>query len=173
MKIAIKTSDRYLYQKIFLILGKSHELFPYASEKDKYDLLLSDEPSDSRAGVIIMGRQNDAKLSVPFTESELTDAITGKTEGGESISIGERCVFFKGKKIPLTELEFSLFRLLYEARGEFVEREILHKKVFGENYTSGVLNVYVHYLREKLETEDEKIIISSRKQGYKINERYF
>jgi DNA-binding response OmpR family regulator len=34
-----------------------------------------------------------------------------------------------------------------------------------------VLNVYVHYLREKLE-DGKKIIISSRKLGYKIDERY-
>ena len=50
--------------------------------------------------------------------------------------------------------------------------EELHGKVFGENNTPGLLNVYIHYLREKIEGEDEKIILSSRKQGYKINERY-
>ena len=36
----------------------------------------------------------------------------------------------------------------------------------------GVLNVYVHYLREKLERGGEKIIISSRGLGYKIDEKY-
>ena len=35
----------------------------------------------------------------------------------------------------------------------------------------GVVNVYVHYLREKLEKNGERIIISTRNLGYKINER--
>ena len=35
------------------------------------------------------------------------------------------------------------------------------------------MNVYVHYLREKLEYNGEKVIISSRKNGYKIDERFF
>ena len=42
----------------------------------------------------------------------------------------------------------------------------------GDDADGGILNVYVHYLREKLEKRGEKIIISSRKSGYKIDEKY-
>ena len=34
------------------------------------------------------------------------------------------------------------------------------------------MNVYIHYLREKLEADGEKIILSSRSHGYKIDEKY-
>jgi DNA-binding response OmpR family regulator len=36
----------------------------------------------------------------------------------------------------------------------------------------GLINVYVHYLREKLEVGGEKIINSSRKNGYAIDEKF-
>ena len=172
MRIAVKTSDSYLYQKIFLILESSSHVFRYCAEED-YDLLLSDAESDLDSGAIVMSREGAGHLSIPFTEKELKSIVFGEKTDTPSLVMGDRCVFLRGKKIALTELEFSLFSVLYNAKGEFVPREALHQKAFGENYTDGVLNVYVHYLREKLEREEEKIIISSRKHGYKISERYF
>ena len=46
------------------------------------------------------------------------------------------------------------------------------RDVWGDECEGGVLNVYIHYLREKLETEGEKIIFSTRKMGYKIDKKY-
>jgi len=172
MKIAVKTKDPYLYQKILLILNKTVEVFRYSSSGEPFDLLLTDGDGQAAAGVINMGRYEGADLKIPFTESELKDAVFNRNERSAQLALGDRCAFLRGRKIPLTELEFSLLSALYEARGEFVSREELHGKVFGENNTPGLLNVYIHYLREKIEGEDEKIILSSRKQGYKINERY-
>jgi DNA-binding response OmpR family regulator len=62
--------------------------------------------------------------------------------------------------------------VLIEASGDFISREELIRRVWGEGADGGVLNVYVHYLREKLEKQGEKIIISSRKNGYKIDGKY-
>ena len=173
MKIAVKTKDDYLYQKIFLILSKTDEVFRYTSKKTAYDLLLSDEISDAAQGTVTMSRNEKCDLAVPFNEAELKDAVLGNKQDKPFITLGEKCVFHRGRKIALTELEFSLFSVLYKARGQFVPRNIIHSKVFGEEHTDGAINVYVHYLRDKLESEDEKVIISSRKQGYKISERYF
>ena len=75
------------------------------------------------------------------------------------------------KKISLTEVEGKLLVELLKAE-EFVSRNSLLKSVWGANNDSGVINVYIHYLREKLEKSGEKIIISSRKYGYKISEKY-
>ena len=172
MKIAVSTDDDFLYQKIFLILGKAEEVLRYSSEVDYYDLLLTDGKVETIARAVRMSRDGSADLTVPFTESELKEAVYRDTSCAPLLVIGERCVFLRGKKISLTELEFSLFSILYEAKGEYLSREQLHRSVFGDGYTDGILNVYVHYLREKLECEDEKIILSSRKHGYKLNERY-
>ena len=35
-----------------------------------------------------------------------------------------------------------------------------------------MINVYIHYLREKLELCGEKIIIASREAGYRIDKRF-
>ena len=56
--------------------------------------------------------------------------------------------------------------------GEFVSRDELSRAVWGEGADGGILNVYIHYLREKLESKGEKVIISSRRGGYKIDGKY-
>ena len=61
--------------------------------------------------------------------------------------------------------------LLCSADGEFVSREEILHSVWSGDADPGIINVYVHYLREKLE-DGEKIIVSSRKNGYKIDGRY-
>ena len=172
MKIAVSTNDDFLYQKIFLILGKAEEVLRLTSEVEYYDLLLTDGEGGAIGRTVRMSRDGTADLTIPFTESQLKEAVYKDTSCAPLLVIGERCVFLRGKKILLTDLEFSLFRALYEAKGEYLSREKLHESVFGDGYTDGILNVYVHYLREKLEREDEKIILSSRKFGYKLNERY-
>ena len=72
--------------------------------------------------------------------------------------------------VTLTEVEFRLFSALVSREG-FISREELSQTVWGE-HESGLLNVYVHYLREKLEKNGERIIISSRREGYKIDEKF-
>ena len=36
----------------------------------------------------------------------------------------------------------------------------------------GIVNVYIHYLREKLEDCGERVIIASRGRGYSLSEKY-
>ena len=57
------------------------------------------------------------------------------------------------------------------ANGEFVSREEILSQVWNGDADCGIINVYIHYLREKIE-HGEKIILSSRKQGYCIDEKY-
>lgn len=73
-------------------------------------------------------------------------------------------------KSVLTEVEYRLFSALVSRDG-FTSREELSQTVWGE-HESGLLNVYIHYLREKLEHSGERVIISSRKEGYKIDGKY-
>ena len=95
---------------------------------------------------------------------EITPSI-GITVAGERIFIGER-------ELKLTDLEEALFMKLYSARGEFVCRAELFS-VFADGSSESMRNVYIHYLREKLERDGARVIISSRKHGYKIDEKYF
>jgi len=83
-----------------------------------------------------------------------------------------RSVKLFGEVIRLTEVEFRLLSALASAPvGEFVSRERLINEVWGGESDCGVVNVYIHYLRTKLEHRGEKVIISSRREGYKLDER--
>ena len=167
--VAVITEDLFLYQKIFLILQ------PYATltrQKEKAQLCLWDidsvTPPEDKENVIFIGREG-ADLQKPFTHEELIRLVSSDTA---VLTLGDKCAFLRGKHIKLTEVEFALISLLFDAKGEFVSREELISAVWGPDFDGGVLNVYIHYLREKLERGGEKIIISSRKNGYKIDEKY-
>ncbi len=77
-----------------------------------------------------------------------------------------------GEEIRLTEVEFSLLCALVGAKGQFLGREALRAAVWGTEGTDGLLSVYIHYLREKLERGGEKVILSSRKAGYAIAQKF-
>ncbi len=84
----------------------------------------------------------------------------------------EHAIRFYGEYIRLTEVEFSLLRALSQAKGECISREALLRTVWGEMGTNSLLNVYVHYLREKLERGGEKVILSSRGAGYALAKKF-
>lgn len=172
-RIAVLTADDYLYQKIYLTLKSRMDVFRTDSAKRKdADLILTDDVEkiiDKRC--LLIGRVDDAALQVPF-ESEALIRLVAGDDTTSVMRLEGRAVYFRGEKIKLTEVEYSLLASLISAGGNFIERETLLKTVWGEGADGGVLNVYVHYLREKLEACGEKVIISSRKQGYKINEKY-
>lgn len=84
----------------------------------------------------------------------------------------ERALRFYGEEIRLTEVEFALLSALVHANGKFLSRADLRTTVWGGEGTDGLLNVYIHYLREKLERGGEKVILSSRKEGYALAEKF-
>jgi two-component system OmpR family response regulator len=61
---------------------------------------------------------------------------------------------------------------LVNARGAAVSREVILDRVWHGDADGGIVNVYIHYLREKLETEGERIILASRGRGYSLTEKY-
>ena len=167
-KVAILTPDRYLKRKLELILSDK-VIF---TEEGGADVIFSSQTSASPdARVVSVGRGEGYSLKIPFSDKDVLALLPERNEGGAGISmVGDR-IFLDDKEIRLTELEEALFMKLYEARGEFVGRDELFS-VFAEGASQSMLNVYIHYLREKLEIDGEKIIISSRKHGYKISEKF-
>ena len=174
-RILVYTENRYLFQKIRLELiseydctladssSVTREDFPTVI----WDLSLGEPYSKS---LITLGDSGDIPLPLPLG---VLSEFLSKESPPLFLSKEERLAVLKGRSIKLTELEFELLFSLYERGGEFVSREELLCKIWGSEADGGILNVYVHYLREKLETEGEKIILSSRKQGYRIDEKYF
>lgn len=174
-KIAVISEDTYLVQKIRLALGERHSVMRVQGGRtDEYDLCLFDMRDGGTpptgCPVITMSREAGAELKIPFSRRALV-AVLEHGESAAPLTLGVRCAYLRGEKIRLTELELSLLSCLVEAQGSFISREEILERVWHGTAEGGVVNVYVHYLREKLEAAGEKVIISSRHHGYKIDEK--
>ena len=130
-------------------------------------------PSDTPS-VITMSREEGADLSIPFTVTDIRQRVTARLSEGPALTLDRErsSAILHGEVIRLTELEFSLLELFTLAGDGFVSKEEILGKLWGEGVDAGVVNVYVHYLREKLEKHGERVIISSRGQGYKIDKSF-
>ena len=173
-RISVITGDEYLWQKIYLILKKELEVF--RTEAPSGDLCLFDVDtgtvSEEDERTVRMSRTESCALPIPFTEDELISVVSGEARPSSLLVLNGRCARLYGEEIRLTEVESALLSVLISAGGEFVSRECLLSEVWHGQADGGVLNVYVHYLREKLERRGEKIIVSSRRAGYKIDAKF-
>ncbi len=183
-RFAVVTSDRMLYQKlrIALLCEGRCDLLDYLPRDASYTRVFVDmrhgEDFSIEGGnyVVILPRESAiiGNLGYPFTHDELLAAAEGDAQNGARLLLDYEmgAAILHGEVIPLTDVEYRLLSKIYDGRGEFVSREELILAVWGEGTGGGVLSVYIHYLREKLEVHGEKIIISSRGSGYKIQEEY-
>ncbi len=106
----------------------------------------------------------------PFSPEELFEALDGVADaraGEDFTDDGDRTISFCGRYIRLTSREYELFSLLHEANGASVSREEICRKIWGCDETES-LNIYIHYLRKKLESNGMKVIKSHRGKGYSL-----
>jgi two-component system response regulator MprA len=88
----------------------------------------------------------------------------------ESVS---RQVTRGGRLIPLTAKEYELLELFLRHPRQVLTREVIFDRVWGYDFggESNVLEVYIRYLRQKLESENEpRLIHTVRSVGYVLRE---
>jgi DNA-binding response OmpR family regulator len=76
-----------------------------------------------------------------------------------------------GKSIELTPTEYSLLEYLMLHAGQIVTRTMISEHVWNQDFDSftNVINVYINYLRKKVDTGfSPKLIHSIRGVGYRI-----
>ena len=169
-RISVLTTDTFLFQKIKLgLLGRAEVRL--GNTPCDMRIVDTDSGFEAKPQDVRISRYGECDIRIPFPLSEL-DRLIDDNSPLLSISESEKCAVLRGEAIKLTEVEFLLFSALMKRGGDFVTREEILREVWGDDADSGVINVYVHYLREKLEGGGEKIIISSRKLGYKIDIKY-
>ena len=171
--ISVYTNDIFLFQKIKLDCPADTEAILAQSDSDLCLFDIDTAPLPIPDGALTMSRNEDADIKIPFLLGTVSTLLLSKA-GSPLLSLDKtsKCARLRGEKIKFTEVEFSLLSFLYKKGGEFATRDEILRAVWGEGADAGVINVYIHYLREKLEGHGEKIIISSRKCGYKIDEKY-
>lgn len=171
--VGVYTENEYLLQKIKLELIGSAEVIDLTKNEKICELTLVDgeNPRFENTDGLKMKREG-GDIRIPFRIGELCELLTKEKTAYIELLKSQRAVKIKSKAVKLTELEYALLELLMSERGGYVSRERILETVWEGRADRGIINVYVHYLREKIETEGEKIILSSRNFGYKINEKY-
>jgi two-component system, OmpR family, response regulator NblR len=89
------------------------------------------------------------------------------------LDIATRRVVLNGKAVDLTMKEFELLKYLMEHPREVLTREQILENVWGYDFMgeSNVIEVYIRYLRLKIEDEGQKRLIQTvRGVGYVLRE---
>jgi DNA-binding response OmpR family regulator len=81
--------------------------------------------------------------------------------GGLTVNIQTRDVHRSGQKIQLSVKEYELLCFLMRGSGKVLERSEIMKGVWGEDFygDDNLLDVYVRYLRQKVESKDLPVLI--------------
>ncbi len=176
--VLVLTKDRRLGQKIRLCLFGIAEVTVASSVRsgESFDsvILDTDTVEDAKDATVRLSRTGEAgTVAVPFRLSALPSLIERNEEKKKTLSLSEdgKWAIFGSKRIRLTEVESRLLSLLITAK-EPISREEIIDRVWDNEADGGVVNVYIHYLREKLEGEGEKVILSSRKLGYYVDRKF-
>lgn len=174
-RIAVLTKNPRLYNKIRLLTRHDCETVMLGEYEDgSFALILADaDTCDVPSAKCVVMSSEGGDISLPLRHEELLSVIESAETDRDPIILfpNERVAHLDGEAVKLTELEFKLLSVLL-GKDEYVSRENLLLEVWGEGFDAGIVNVYVHYLRQKLEKNGRKIILSSRKLGYGIDKKY-
>ena len=172
-RIAVVTRDEFLYKKIALSLA-DHDTVMLGSNDDFSNferVFLDIDTCDvASVGKVTMSRRGNCDLPIPFDIDAPARYLSKKVSA--RLIPERREVTLGDISVKLTELEFLLFSLIVEAGGEAVSRERILYEIWHGEADGGIVNVYVHYLREKLEIGGERVIVASRGKGYSLSEKY-
>ncbi len=133
------------------------------------------EPKDSDAFFIHRPFALDKlfELLSPLSRDDKEDIPAVSAEAkrdGIEIKPCEGKVIANGRTISLSDTEYSLFSLLFERRGTPVSRKEISAALFPEAAdASNVCDVYIHYLRKKIEVPlGTRLILTLRGKGYML-----
>jgi len=90
-----------------------------------------------------------------------------------TLDTGSRQASRGNRQISLTAKEYELLELFLRHPKQVLTREVIFDRVWGYDFggESNVLEVYIRYLRQKLEGEDEpRLIHTVRGVGYVLRE---
>lgn len=169
-RIALITEDKYLFRKCSILLEGIAELSD--TPEGASLIAIQEQDAGGKRQLKITDSTGVRHLTLPSKLSDLLEALTPSQGGARlSISTDARLAYLDGDEIKLTESEGALLSFLISGDGDFVSRDKILSSVFPEK-SAGIINVYIHYLREKLEKNGEKIITASREAGYRIEKRF-
>lgn len=150
-QILILTDDKRLFRMLSILIAEAGHTFDTAAPS----LIITDKKDlPARLSTLPCLRIGEGGMPRPFSHALL------KTRVEELLS--------QPALPPFSPTEERLFRALRDASPEFVSRDELVRAVFGEEEDGGRLNLYIHYLRKKIETDGKRKIFAHRGKGYSL-----
>ena len=185
LPIYVYTEDDYLFLKIQALCDKEGLiLYRIGKEEHAYPVCIWDTdrrgtaqrvlPTMAHERLLTVSReQSEGVTRLPIANRELLSFLRGEP-AGESLTLSEttRSAHIYGEQIKLTELEYTLLSYLMARGGECATNEELVAHLWDGQASAGAVNVYIHYLREKLELRGERIILVRRGKGYYIEPKF-
>jgi DNA-binding response OmpR family regulator len=128
----------------------------------------------------------DDYLTKPFSLDEMMARVRSTLRRARLREEGERLEFaglvldarartvqYRGRRVELTQREFELLEFLMRHPGQALSRDAILSGVWGYDFLGGsnVIDVYVRYLRHKLDAHDVPSLIQTvRGVGYALRE---
>ncbi|MNY70843.1 putative transcriptional regulatory protein TcrX [compost metagenome] len=77
-----------------------------------------------------------------------------------------------GKTIDLSPTEYKLLNYLFENKNKVLSRTQILQAVWGINFdnTTNVVDVYISYIRNKIDETEQKIIHTVKGTGYLVKD---
>lgn len=158
------------------------EVLKKIRQKSQVPILLVTAKDDVSDKIIGLDYGADDYIVKPFEYGELSARIRTNLRGvdkkdkrleyaGITMELASREVKKDGNKIELSKTEFNLLELFLENYGIVLTREKILGRVWGDSYygNPNVLEVYVRYLRNKLESKGKESLIKTvRGIGYSL-----
>lgn len=124
----------------------------------------------SNKEVVARVKANLRRVKLSTVEEEMKSKIVNA--GNLTIDMNTYEVSKEGKIIDLTNREFDLLKYLFQNSDRVFNREHLLKEVWGYEFGDlRTVDVTVRRLREKIETNEDKYIITKRGMGYYFKSR--
>ncbi len=108
----------------------------------------------------------EARFRTQFPELSDVQRI-GKFE----IDKAQKLIRYEGNALSLSKTEYALLELLLESPGVALTREQILNHVWGDNFSGedNILEVYIRYLRHKLNDSKRQLIRTVRGVGYRVD----
>lgn len=119
---------------------------------------------------IISRIKSNLRRAYDYSEAEVKPEIVSKlSHGGVELDLETLNVSVEGQLIQLTSMELKILRLLLSSPGRVYTKGQIAKLLYGDYHSQDdqVIMVHISNLRDKIETSEDKRIITVRGLGYK------